>query len=132
MNLYSSSVKVYPSARRGATNAYSRLLSEEAMTRLINTLIDYDGFVISDDNNTLRFNIKGFYFEVELDTLTDEFSAETSIYGTIQLTQFGDFWELDGQDSGNVYTGIDFGTTDETSYADKTYSLKLLEKSGSS
>lgn len=98
--LSSEQVKIYPSARRGATKAFSRLLSEEAMTRLINSLIEYEGFVITPDSSVasqsdtlFKFNLKGYYFEVNKKALQDLFplSSNSNIYANITLTKYGEF-----------------------------------------
>lgn len=133
--LQSNDVKVYPSARRGATNSYSRLLTEEAITRLVNSFLDFDGFVISNENeNTFRFNIEGYYFEVNRTALQNLFTTGSSIYAHIHLVKYGEYWELDGLDVDSVYEGVVFKDNNTAIGPETSTShwavLKLLEKSG--
>jgi hypothetical protein len=68
-------------------------MTESAIARLINKLIDYEGFVISDTiNNTLfEVNIYGYYFQiVNLSTfIASNFSSDSAIYASIIIDPSG-------------------------------------------
>lgn len=93
--LNSENVNVFPSTRRTySQSAFStRLMTESAIARLINKLIDYEGFVISDTiNNTLfEVNIYGYYFQiVNLSTfISSNFSSDSAIYASIIIDPSG-------------------------------------------
>ncbi|MBO7697146.1 MAG: hypothetical protein J6Y28_04610 [Acholeplasmatales bacterium] len=67
----SSNVNVFPSTRRTYAQEFSaRLMTESAISRIINNLVEVDGFVISNNAPTtaddlFEFNIYGYYFQVK-------------------------------------------------------------------
>ena len=71
--LNSEAVGVFPTTGRPQKDPLGRLTTEYNLTSLINTLLDVDGFVITnnisgfDDNNSdisFQFNIKGYIFTI--------------------------------------------------------------------
>ena len=67
----SDNISVFPSTRRIHSQDFSaRLMTESAISRIINNLIDVDGFVISNTapataEDIFEFNIYGYYFQVK-------------------------------------------------------------------
>lgn len=57
--------KIFPSAQMGVDSPDCRVFYERNVTNLISQLVDKDLFIISYDNNILKFNIKGYYVEYE-------------------------------------------------------------------
>ena len=81
--LSSDNVSVFPTTRRTHSQKFStRLMTESAIARIINKLIDYEGFVISDEiNNTLfELNLWGYYFQ-----LTDFLTLLNSSFNNIAV-----------------------------------------------
>ena len=66
-------------------------MTEQSIARIINTLIDKDGFVISSDINddSFEFNIYGYYFQVKnFNTfLNGTFNNATDVYAAILIDQ---------------------------------------------
>lgn len=127
-------VKVFPSTRRTYNSAHSRQVTEANLVNMINKLIDKDGFVytklVGNENpiNTdFIFNIHGYYFSVNLSTLTNGFS--NNIYAQIEIDPgaTSEFDELKYGDVDNSYKGISFIDTQPASTANK-YSLHILTK----
>lgn len=137
--LASDNIAVYPAARRGELNPQSRLITESALVNLINKLIDKQGFVITRvedyrSDSVFEFNIFGYYFKVlhasDITSLFPNPTAHTIIYGKIQLigienNPMTNVIELEGQDEGGYYTGIEFTTTEPTE-SDSVKYLPLL------
>lgn len=130
--LNSGDVTVFPSTRR--TSAYaqrSRLISEMSLTGLINQLTDKKSFVISQtaDESTIKFNINGYYFEVNTahtkELLVD---ASSSLYAHVTFDTTTDgYTELSGQDETesevSVYKGL---VLDNSSAGTEANTLKIL------
>ena len=139
----SDNIFVYPSARRGISKPEARLVSESALVRIVNKLIDKQGFVVTEtfsNYGTFEFNIYGYYFKInEGHNITDMFtivSPNTTIYGKINLTEMSDnFVELAGQDdlvdSTYYFKGIEFTTTEPTESATVKYLALLTNADGS-
>jgi len=62
--LSSDLINVFPSTRRVYTQDFSsKLMTELAISRSINMLMDTDGFVISENlGSPFEINIHGYYF----------------------------------------------------------------------
>ena len=127
--LNSEKIKIFPSAKRGVTKPYSRLTTEQSFVKIVNKLIDTDGFVINLDRNELEFNIHGYYINADLTSLTELFPSSLNIYAKIKLVQVGDNFELDGVDDAidEEYKGVQFSDTSST-LADGEYELKVLSR----
>lgn len=129
----SSNITVFPSTKRGNVQVSARLLSEASLVSIVNRLVDTDSFVITKDadyaaNKKFEFNIHGYYFCVDpISTVLNQFGSATAIYGNIKLQQSGDYNELYGQDTNNVYYGVQFS---DTALGGEYLSLKIFEKSG--
>lgn len=138
MFINSEKIKVFPFAKysRPANDLGSRLFYECNIARLITQLIDTDGFIISGDIDsnatvieTLKFNIKGYYFEILPETSllpTDIKAEDSSIYGIIYLTNSPE--ELDGQDDGTYFTSFVISSSPIDKENTTKYYIKLLEK----
>lgn len=94
--LTSDKINVFPSTRRtySQTAFSTRLMTESAIARLINKLIDYDGFVISEeinDNTIFELNIYGYYFQITnfVAFLNSTFSSASDIYASIIIDPSG-------------------------------------------
>jgi len=67
----SNNVNVFPSTRRTYTQEFSaRLMTESAISRIVNNLVEVDGFIISNTvpataDDVFEFNIYGYYFQVK-------------------------------------------------------------------
>lgn len=109
----SSKVEVFPSTRRSAQYASSaRLLSEKSFARLVNQIVDRDAFIISynSDENTIEFNIHGYYFRVtDFSSAIQSISAGSKVYACIEINNTSS--ELYGQDDGTLYKGVYFTST---------------------
>lgn len=132
--LNSDKIKIFPSAKRGVSRPYSRLTTEESFVRLVNKLIDTDGFVIGNDGTNLEFNIYGYYINANMTALSALFPSSTEIYAKIQLTTVGDNKELSGVDdpSDEEYKGVVFSDTATSPLPSDAYELKLLSRATTS
>ena len=109
MNINSTNIKVFPFAKfRQTSDLGSRLFYEMNVSRLIDQLIDVQGFIVSGKvdlsgivTETLGFNIKGYYFEISPQTSIVPADATDSVYARIQLE--GEPNELVGQDDNNNF-----------------------------
>lgn len=104
----SSNINVFPSTRRTYAQEFpARLVTESALARIINKLIDVEGFVITeelDTTGTFEFNIFGYYFQIKnLSYLLSQFESSTQIYATIHINHTDNaFYELyTSTESGN-------------------------------
>lgn len=130
MNINSTNIKVFPFAKfRQTSDLGSRLFYEMNVSRLIDQLIDVQGFIVSGKvdlngivTETLGFNIKGYYFEISPQTSIVPADATDSVYARIQLD--GEPNELVGQDDNNNFTVLDILGTEPT----EGYYIKLLSK----
>ena len=143
MNLDSSKIKVFPSARRNYSgDQFSRLMSESSLVSIVNKLVDTDGFVITSSytaDSPIEFNIHGYYFNVsDVDDITDSFSSLSTggkVYAIITLSSATTggvtFTELSGIDDNltNKYEGVTFDTSSGS--GSLTYSLPILQKTSS-
>lgn len=66
--LSSQSVQVFPTTRRTykQPDFSTRLMTESSIARIVNKLIDFEGFVISDTitNTLFELNLWGYYFKL--------------------------------------------------------------------
>lgn len=113
----SNNITVFPSTQRRDTQITARLITEQYLTNIINTLIDSDGFIITEDkgfnlSKPFEFNLHGYYFNVtSANAITNLFTGATAnsyIFANIILDKDGDFIELDGQDLNGQYDGVFF------------------------
>ena len=84
----SSNVNIFPSTRRVYPQDFSaRLMTESSIARIINKLIDKEGFIISSELNdtSFEFNIFGYYFQIKnfVSYLGTNFSSSLNIYASI-------------------------------------------------
>lgn len=130
-------VKVFPSTRRTFESAFSRQVTEANLVNMINKLIDKDGFVctkLAGNENPINinfiFNIHGYYFSINLSTLTNGFSND--VYAQIEIDPgiSSEFDELKYGDVDNLYKGIAFYSSEPTVISNK-YSLHILTKNNS-
>lgn len=128
--LPSDKIKIFPSAKRGITQPYSRLTTEESFVRIVNKLIDTDGFIINFNGTILEFNIHGYYINVDVLALSSLFTSSTQIYAKIELTTVGDNKELSGTDDAtdNEYQGVIFSDSATSPMPADTYELKILTR----
>ena len=160
----SNDIKMFPSSNRNPENdATSRLTTEYNLVNIVNRLITDNidgtkpaGFVITetaDSNSPFEFSIHGYYFYIpQLSSLTDSFTSETNIWGSIKMssdtsnaglfeyiTKFdpneaSGAYTLDGTnrvselDGTNEFLGVKF--TDDKQTDPGVYSVHLLTKSG--
>ena len=93
--LNSENVNVFPSTRRTySQSAFStRLMTESAIARLINKLIDYEGFVISEtiNDDLFELNLYGYYFQVTKlqEFITSNFNSDTNLYASVIIDPSG-------------------------------------------
>lgn len=138
--LQTSTIEVFPSVKRGKNQVSARLMSEQAISGIVNNLIDTDGFIITRNitsDGPFEFNIHGYYFKIDhINNLTNQFSTATSIYGIIQIKEEGNYELLQGQDDEGEYRGIEFnsssGPTETPETGTKVYSLLLLSRTSTS
>lgn len=110
----SNNISVFPTSGRPTHDPWGRLTTEYNLTSLINTLLNVDGFVITDpggytsikdennnENNYIKsndagsnsitqgrfqFNIKGYIFTIfDINTLITQFSTENAIYANLKI-----------------------------------------------
>jgi hypothetical protein len=115
--LKSTEVKVFPSAFRGLAtgtkyNPEARLNTEFNVTNLTNRLASKDSFVISwnDESETVKFNIHGYYFELELEEFLSSGAGSnwTNVYARIRLLPF-----ITEEDSNTKYKAFTLASVDE-------------------
>ena len=135
--LATNKINVFPSTRRVQTQTTARLMTEEAMVRIINQLIESDGFIISpsafDLSAPLEFNIQGYYFNIAtINDVISNFDSSTEVYAYIVIdTSNQYYYELKGQDINSEYQGLFI--TDDADWSSQdsdtiTYKLKLFER----
>ena len=115
--LASSSINVFPAVKRSSDyQAKARLMTEENMTRPYKVVWG-DSYVLSKKNdNFLEFILDGYYIKVNtLDSIISSIGSysqnvEYDLYAEAQIIQTTGtgYIELQGQDSGSNYTGINF------------------------
>ena len=129
--------EVFPSAKRVSQVQMSKMMSEMALVRLINSLIDKDGFVITsayDAAQPFAFNISGYYFEVTTgQSILTAAGVTTSgeIYAHIFVNETASgvaYRELQGTDENSEYTGVLFDTSDTATSqsGEVAYTLHIL------
>lgn len=140
----SNNVNVFPSTRRIYSQDFSaRLMTESAISRIINKLVEVDGFVISNTvptsaGDVFEFNIYGYYFQIKnILSVTAQLSSATKLYATIRINHTDNaFYELyvaNEAGSSSTFNGITFtdtGSTPNDTSTDMYKTLLLLEKSG--
>lgn len=140
MFINSDKIKVFPFAKynRPTNDLGSRLFYECNIARLVTQLIDTDGFIISGAvdtgasiTETLKFNIKGYYFEITagVSLIPDDIKhTDSMIYGVVTLNDNPE--ELSGQDNdfSGKFEALSITTIRPTE--DTVFYLKLLEKVG--
>lgn len=134
-NIDSSKVFVFPSSERGSTKPDARIFYEKNTTNLINQLLGKDSFVITpefDPNNPFRFNIKGYYFEISTgQTIIDSATGNGSnIYAGIKIVVNNDMPELQGNDEGEKYNGLDIVKSNTVPSTSGFTYLQLLKLEG--
>lgn len=98
--LTSSEVNVFPSTRRIYNQDFSpKLMTELAISRLINDLMSTEGFVISPSpSSNFELNIYGYYFQVDnASDIINLFSSDntvTKIYASIVIENSTAYPEL--------------------------------------
>ena len=98
--LTSSEVNVFPSTRRIYNQDFSsKLMTELAISRLINDLMSTEGFVISSSpSENFEVNIHGYYFQIDDATdIIDLFSSDSTvskIYASIVIENSSAYPEL--------------------------------------
>lgn len=97
--LGSDLVNVFPSTRRIYTQDFSpKLMTELAISRAINILMDTDGFVISENlGEPFEINIHGYYFQIDNSSnIIALFNASTTttIYASILIEHSNQYPEL--------------------------------------
>jgi len=109
-NLKSTAVKVYPSAFRGPStgpvkyNPESRLNTEFNVTNITNRLSSTGNFVIDDWNEitkVIRFNIKGYYFEVDLTEYLASVPTSLNVHASIRVEPF-----INDEDNNTKYKAL--------------------------
>lgn len=115
----SDNINIFPSTRRVHSQDFSaRLMTESAIARIINTLIDTEGFVISDtlNNTSFEFNIYGYYFQITniVNFLTAYYSQQTDVYASIFINETNEaFSELYVPAETTTFQGVAFTTDGE-------------------
>lgn len=138
MNIASEKIKVFPFGKyRDITNvdttASNRLLYEFNIANILGKLIDTEGFVVGSINTDgttdgeLIINIAGYYFIIDSGVSLVEDLTGSEVYASIKITTSG-IPSLDGQDSNNVFEGLNLTNTDPT---DASYSICLMTKENS-
>lgn len=122
--LNSEKIKIFPyGSFRGTSLSDGRVLNEQNITTLINVLTDINSYVISYDNNIIKFVIGGYYIEANLD---ESGLTSGSLYAGINLTTAAGIPYLDGTDgTDGHFTGVTF-SSDELTKSEYTYVLQLL------
>lgn len=98
--LDSDNVNVFPSTRRIYTQDFSaKLMTELAISRITNMLINTDGFIISSDvGSNFRLNIHGYYFELDSSDLVlqlfEDLTSISNIYASILIEKTTSYPEL--------------------------------------
>lgn len=136
-NLSSNLINVFPSTRRIYPQEFSpKLMTEQAIVRSINTLMNKQGFVITeqfDQSKPVEFNIYGYYFQVKtgadiLNLFSEEDPAPTSIYAYIDIDDYNGYAELKvsaEEGSSSTFDGVTFTSTQPSSLANR-YSVQVL------
>ena len=131
----SSNINVFPSTRRTYHQDFSaRLMTEQSIARIINTLIDKDGFVISSDinNNSFEFNIYGYYFQVKYFNtfLNDTFNNATDVYAAILIDQtdhaFNELY-VPAESTDTPFQGVTFTTITDLPTPTEDQILKYIK-----
>ena len=155
MYLNNKAVGIFPTTGRPQKDPLGRLTTEYNLTSLINTLLDVDGFVITNNIDgfdstsqiDFQFNIKGYIFTIHKigDLLgSSDLSDFNTLYASIKLkldaggsaTSTGDenlnrIQSIDGEDIlkvGDENFGKYTGLKFSNSKIDGFYSLPILEK----
>lgn len=133
----SENVFVFPSTDR-FIYPQGKLTSENNFINILNSLKDYDSYVLEYSNNTLKVVIHGYYFEI------NNLVLSSNLYLTI-LTEYEMYgklvsWNQDTQlDASGDFTGImssNGGPTDMPTWAKNqsqkyhTYSLQVTDSTG--
>ena len=148
MYIDSERIRLFPFAkyRPHLMDLGSRLFYENNISRLITQLIDTNGFIISGsirfDKSTndvlvdtlMRFNIQGYYFEIDPGVSILPANNATEIYAYIKLTEQAldpesneiSPPELEGQDEVLKFTGL----TIDTTIPEGAIGIKLAIKDG--
>ena len=70
INTSSDNIKIFPVANRPKKDPAGRLTTEYNLTSLINKLLDVEGFVVTDTDNSVEtgafdFNLHGYFIHIE-------------------------------------------------------------------
>lgn len=137
----SSSITVFPTTKRQKGNRSSKLLTESNLVNIINSLLDVESFVITDNitsnDSSIEFNILGYYFKIsKISDILAEVNPTNlthSIYANIYFMRSGDYKELYGTDVQDpvdstqyYYDGIYF--TENEPDMSASGSLKILSR----
>ena len=157
MYIDSSKIKVFPTANRGQDsnnktyNPESKLTSEDNLNSIVRRLVDNsrgnDGFVIEYENDTIKFCIDGYYFEVS-DVSTSLFTTLTGeVYASIRVQDNEEITTLNtynlptlvnndsvnsSLDANNVFKAVIFSDSTgipSASQGNYVYTLKLFNSS---
>ena len=151
MYIQSDNIEVFPTTKRADTyTRTSKMMSEQAFTRIVNQLVDRDSFVISFDNNSdiIEFNIHGYYFKIKNVSAIKDSITSDNIYAYIvindKVENDNQYIELQGQDESDkedliidgtigdkiAFTGLTISESDPTTKTAPKgctiYALKIL------
>lgn len=135
-NILSNTINIFPLNKPREDYQQDNLLYEANIANLIAQLLDVDGFIIeapeifNDINatNPLIVNIKGYHIRIT-DKPSDFPSASAeNIYLKLKLkiNETTALTEVDGQDSDNMYSGVEFVDTIDTT--NNIYFLHIYSK----
>ena len=135
-NILSNNIRVFPTTQRENVDPSAKFTTEYNLTSLLNKLLDRKAFVITSDDalktgyhndnkkiDNLEFNIMGYFFSM-IDFEIGEYMTGDSGYinAIIKITsqdyiasdsntlKFGNWWQLNGSDDSDYYSGITFET----------------------
>lgn len=155
MFLSSTQIGVFPTTGRPQYDPLGRLTTEYNLTSIINTLLDTDGFVITQNisgyeatnvgSTEFQFNIKGYIFtihklEVFLNNLDEDLKSATKLYASIQINSntssintnenLNKLQSIEGSDNEDgQYEGLTISSSEPINKTSKVYySLYILEK----
>lgn len=129
-NLNTTDVRVFPTSKRVGADPAAKYTTEYNLTNLVNRLTNREAFVITNnvivDSNKIsdfQFNILGYYFTVNLDFtpstelaplpsepdnryLNATIQVQRQNYADIEDSEFKNFWNLLGDDTGRKFNGL--------------------------
>lgn len=110
-NISSTSITIFPLNKHREGYPQDNLLYENNLANIIRQLIDVEGFIISGPDtlesvsieNPLILNIYGYY--IKLTDLPQVETQGTKVYIKLLISD-SRIPEVDGQDDGNIFTGV--------------------------